>query len=185
MNPKIRIVGGTYRSRNLALPPLDASVRPTQEIVRKAVFSALGENVSGTVLDLFAGSGAYGFEALSRGADKAYFNDLNKKCADAVKKSAQTLGCSGKTVITNLDYRIALERYARLGVKFDYVFLDPPYKEEINAEIVSRMEELSLLSGTAVLVLEQEEEVRPIEGYSFRSYAYSYKKVGIYRRIKA
>lgn len=184
MNPRIRIVGGIYRSRNLVLPPLSASVRPTQEIVRKAVFSALGETVSGTVLDLFAGSGAYGFEALSRGADKACFNDRNRQCCDAVQKSAEKLGCLDKVSVTNLDFKEALKRYARLGIRFDYVFLDPPYKEEINAGIVQDMEKLGLLSGTCVLVLEQEQDVKPLEGYSFRPYAYSYKKVGIYRRIK-
>lgn len=177
---RLKIVGGTFRSRNLVVPEL-SGVRPTQERIRKAVFSALGEKFDGgRALDLFAGSGAYGFEGISRGMSFCVFNDLQKKCTIAIKKSASILGVQDKTAVMSYDFNDALKHLE--GQVFDYVFLDPPYKMDVNAGIVQKMEESKMLSPEAVLVLEQEEELVPIRGYELKTYAYSYKRIGIYRK---
>jgi 16S rRNA (guanine966-N2)-methyltransferase len=179
----IKIVGGLYRSRILTDPPLN-KVRPTQDILRKAVFSALGEHLqpSCQVLDLFAGSGAYGFEALSRGAGKVTFNDLDRGCLAAIKDSGSKLKCLEQMTLINLDCHKAIMRLAEQKAVFDLVFLDPPYVLDVNQSLIMEMEEKGLLSPRAVIIAEQEKELTPLSGFNLKTYKYSYKRVGIYRK---
>ncbi|MCI2069131.1 MAG: 16S rRNA (guanine(966)-N(2))-methyltransferase RsmD [Bacilli bacterium] len=176
----IRIVGGKYRSRQLHLPPLD-TVRPTQDRIREAVFSALGGYLSGTGLDLFAGSGAYGFEGLSRGLSSVVFVDKDHRCIQAINESANALNCSSLTRLLNLDYQVALDKLEKENAVFDYVFLDPPYAKEINKDIIIRVE-AHLLKANGIVIAEQEEDLAEIPGFNLKRYQYSYKKVGIYRK---
>ncbi len=177
----IRIIGGKYRSRHLELPKLDKSVRPTQDKVRQAIFSALGNNLEGkVVLDLFSGSGAYGFESISRGASFAYFNDTNLTCVKAIKESGNKLECQNQIKVFNLDYKQCLKRIS--NIQFDYVFLDPPYALEINEEIIKYLNDNNMLKLNAKIIAEQEIELKEIEGFSLKTYKYSYKRVGIYQK---
>lgn len=177
----IRIIGGKYRSRHLCLPKLDKSVRPTQDKVRGAIFSALGENIKDTtVLDLFSGSGAYGFESISRGASFIYFNDTNITCVKAIKQSSIDLDCVNQIKVSNLDYKQCLKRLA--NIQFDIVFLDPPYALNINSEIIRYLNDNNMLKLNAKIIAEQEQELNQIEGFSLKTYKYSYKRVGIYSK---
>ena len=83
--------------------------------------------IDGVVLDLFAGSGAYAFEALSRGASFAYINDVDNLSVKAIKENAKNLNVLNRVEITKLDYLKALEYYKEKGIFFDLVFIDPPY----------------------------------------------------------
>jgi 16S rRNA (guanine966-N2)-methyltransferase len=177
----IRIIGGKYRSRHLELPKLDKTVRPTQDKVRQAIFSALGNTLNGgIVLDLFSGSGAYGFEAISRGADFVYFNDTNLTCVKAIKESGNKLECVNQIKVSNLNYSQYLKTLK--NIKFDYVFLDPPYALEVNQEIIKYLLDNNLLSSSAKIIAEQEIELVPIQGFNLKTYKYSYKRVGIYTK---
>lgn len=178
----IKIVGGKYRSRSLSLPPLD-EVRPTQDIVRKAVFSALGEHMDNlTVLDLFAGSGAYGFESLSRGAAYVVFVDSNSKCIKAINETGKNFNCLSQVRIDNDDVKKELLRLAEQKKCFDCVFMDPPYADDCNSAIIMELAEKGLLKEKGIVVAEQEQELKEIPGFTLKAYRYSYKKVGIYRR---
>jgi 16S rRNA (guanine966-N2)-methyltransferase len=177
----IRIVGGKYRSRKLCEPPYE-TVRPTQDRIREAVFSALGGYLEGTALDLFAGSGAYGLEALSRGCQKAVFGDTDRKCLAAVKESGTKLGCLSQMELLNGDYQETLKRLGQEKEAFRYVFLDPPYALKVNKSIILALDSQGLLARGAEVVAEQEEELEEIAGFSLKKYQYSYKKVGIYRK---
>ena len=124
----MRIAGGEFRGRVL-LVPKSGEIRPTQDRVREALFSMLMNAVPGAdFLDLFAGSGAVGFEALSRGAKSAVFVERNPRHADIIVKNAATLlgnaRASAASVI-RADAYAFIERYAGSG--FDIVFADPPY----------------------------------------------------------
>jgi len=177
----IRIIGGKYRSRQLTLPPSDG-VRPTQDRVREAVFSALGDKViSSRVLDLFAGSGSYGFEAISRGAKEAYFGDINQKCLAAIKDSSVKLGCLSQIHLLRGDYKKIISSLEEQKNVFDLIFLDPPYLDVINKDIILSVKE-SILSGNGIVVAEQEQPLTEIEGFVLKAYKYSYKRVGIYKR---
>ena len=166
----IRIISGKFRHREVFQPD-SKDVRPTQDRVREALFSALHDVEDKVVLDLFAGSGAYGFEALSRGAKKIYFNDALKLSYNAIAKTAETLRCKESIVLTLLDYKNALNRHK--DIKFDLVFLDPPYKMDVNNKI----------SENAIIVVEQEIDIKEVEGFTLKRYKYGYKQVGILRRV--
>src|SRR6201999_455124 len=118
----VRVIAGHYGGRTLRAPPGTAT-RPTSDRVREALFSILGTRVhDARVLDLFAGSGALGIEALSRGAREATFVDAGVAAIRAIKENLKTLGAWGE--IRKAD---ALKFLARDG-QYDLVFLDPPYK---------------------------------------------------------
>ena len=119
----MRIAGGTYRGRILKVPD-GIDVRPTQDRVREALFSMLMHDIAGArFLDLFAGSGAVGFEALSRGAVSATFVELNPRHAAYIESNASALGVSPSVV--RADAYQYVEGYA--GAPFDIAHADPPY----------------------------------------------------------
>ncbi len=125
MKRGIRITGGQYRGRYLDVPR-GALVRPTQERVREALFSALGQDWSGrTVLDLFAGSGAMGLEAWSRGADRVCWVEQDARAFACLQANLRQLGVptnEGQAV------RSSVERFLRRpSPAFDFVLADPPY----------------------------------------------------------
>lgn len=120
-----RIVAGEFRGRRLSLPA-DSRVRPTSDRVREAWLSIVGEWIpEARVVDLFAGSGALGLEALSRGAREATFVDLNQASVDAIKQNLAALGLTDRANVVRRD---ALRFLAPLvGEQFDLAFADPPY----------------------------------------------------------
>ena len=134
----VRITGGRYRGRRLEVPP---GVRPTTEIARKATFDILGTCVAGAnVLDACAGSGAYGLEALSRGAVHATFVERERKIGRVLERNIETIAVRGQTAV---ELRTVAGYAALAGTglsprRFDLVFHDPPFEE-------SSVEDLALL----------------------------------------
>jgi 16S rRNA (guanine966-N2)-methyltransferase len=119
---KIRIVGGAYRGRRIAVPDRPG-LRPTPDRVRETLFNWLGQSLDGLAcLDLFAGSGALGFEAASRGAARVVMVEQDRAAFEALKKTRDTLGARNVEIV--LDDAFA---YLRKGQPFDVVFLDPPF----------------------------------------------------------
>ena len=122
----MRVVAGAYGGRRLVAPPGDAT-RPTSDRVREALFSVLGESVHGArVLDLFAGSGALGIEALSRGAAAAVFVDRAQPAISAIRANLEALGIDAD--VRRMQARTALRTATDRGEAYDLVFLDPPYR---------------------------------------------------------
>ena len=120
----VRIIGGLWRSRLIEFPDA-ADLRPTPDRVRETLFNWLGRDLSGMVcLDLFAGSGALGFEALSRGAASVIMVEKNPAVLRALRDNAQKLGATGLTVVRG----DALEFVRGARSRFDVVFVDPPYR---------------------------------------------------------
>ena len=120
---RVRIIAGKWRSRIVRFPPA-AQLRPTPDRVRETLFNWLGQRLDGLAcLDLFAGSGALGFEALSRGARRVVMVEADRKVAAALRESAQELG-AGDVEVVNAE---ALAWLARSTERFDVAFLDPPY----------------------------------------------------------
>ncbi len=123
----IRIVAGEWRGHRLAVPK-GASVRPTSERVREAVFDVLGPVTGHRVLDLFAGSGALGLEALSRGASHATFVEVDAHVAAVLEKNISSVRYGERTRVMRCEYGQALTRLAAAGSSFDLLFVDPPYR---------------------------------------------------------
>lgn len=176
----IRITGGKNRSR-LLVTPNGTLTKPTMDKVRSAIFSALSDSVKNAkVLDLFAGSGSYGFEALSRGAAHATFVDKSHEAIKTVKENASKLNEENATVIFGDSMSFIKENN---GV-FDIVFVDPPYKLEVYEEIVKTLITRNMISDNGIIVLESERELE-FDQSSFkdvRFYKYGLAKVYILRK---
>ena len=164
----IRITGGKYRSRKLFIPE-NGLTKPTMDKVRAAVFNALNEDIiDKKILDLFSGSGSYGFEALSRGAKEVTFVDKEISAISTIKQNAQLLKENNLKIIKS-DVISYLEN---CNDKFDIIFVDPPYKLEIYEAVVNLLENNSLLNKDAIIVLESEKDLNIKED--------NYKKVKLY-----
>lgn len=176
----IRITGGTNRSRLLATPNT-ALTKPTMDKVRAAVFSALGDTVKNAkVLDLFAGSGSYGFEALSRGAESATFVDKSREAYNAVKENAKNLGHENVELIFS-DSLTFLRENTR---KFSIIFVDPPYKLDVYETVVEMLIKGNMVEENGIIVLESERELKLDESMfkNVRFYKYGLAKIYIIRK---
>ena len=122
----MRIVAGTHRGRRIAAPPGRAT-RPTPDRVREALFSIVGPVGGLDVLDLFAGSGALGLEALSRGAATATFVDRSPRAVAAIRRNAASLGLEDRVRVVGRDWRAALAAERAAGRRFGLCLCDPPY----------------------------------------------------------
>lgn len=155
----MRIIGGRARGRKLlALPSrLGALIRPTSDRAREALFNILGSRVAGArVLDLFAGTGALGLEALSRGAATALFVDSNPGAIELIGKNIFACGFSAQAATVKKDLTSGLGFLAALTPAhgFDLVFLDPPYGEQTGQALLAPLAESGCLSPAALVVLE-------------------------------
>ncbi len=135
----MRIVAGEWGGRRIQAPP-GRGTRPTTDRVREAWMSTVAPYLPGAlVLDLFAGSGALGLEALSRGAEHATFIEADAKAVGALKKNLEALGAAGRATVFKTD---ALKYAAALDeVAFDIAFADPPYGKGIAAQLVETFAE--------------------------------------------
>lgn len=151
----MRIVGGKYRSRNIEFPTNQEITRPTKDVVREGIFSALSFDIEdAVVLDLFAGSGSMGLESLSRGAQFAYFVDKDKDAIRIISKNIQTLNENNNSKVLNYDYMDALNEFIKENIKFDIVILDPPYKFDVIDEIINILIDKQLLKEHGIIVIE-------------------------------
>lgn len=132
----MRVITGTARGRKL-LTLEGNDVRPTTDKVKEAIFSSIQFEIENSVvLDLFAGSGQLGIEALSRGAQKAFFVDNSKKSLETVKANLKTTGFTDNSEVMNMN---SLDFLKITGQKFDFIFADPPYGQNILPEILPHL----------------------------------------------
>ena len=150
----MRIVAGKYRHRNIEWPNDNINIRPTKDRIREAIFSALGDITNFNVLDLFAGSGAMGIEALSREAKWAYLVDNNKVAISTIKNNIHTLNANNSTVLF-MDAFLALEKFKQENIQFDLVILDPPYEKGNYIGAISSLLNNKLVKENAILVIER------------------------------
>jgi len=151
----MRIVGGIFRGRRLA-SFRGLSIRPTGDMVREAVFNVLSPGFHDRfrrVLDLFAGTGAMGIEALSRGSAEAVFVDSDPKSAAIIGKNLAALGIEGAEVL-KADAIKAIADFARSGERFDLIFIDPPYESALTLEALTAIGGRGILNPGGVVVAE-------------------------------
>ena len=154
----MRIIAGSARGRRLDAPA-GPDTRPTADRVRESLFSIVAPRLSGArVLDLFAGSGALGLEALSRGAERAVFVDSAAAARQAVRRNIEALSFGDRSTLLSMD---ALAAVARLrGERFDIIFIDPPYAMRTDA-LFSAVCDAKLLSADGLIVYEHGREANP------------------------
>jgi len=149
----VRVIAGQWRGRKL--PLADVEIRPTSDRIRETLFNWLDPHVrDARVLDLFAGSGALGFEALSRGAAEGFLVEKSVHTAKHLRKVAEEIGASGAKVL-NKDARQYLQSPAE---PFDVVFLDPPFADSDAANLCTLLERQGWLMPDALIYIEQSAE---------------------------
>lgn len=165
----MRIVGGSRRGMRLNSVP-GTTTRPTGDMVKEALFNMLGDRMpDGTVLDLFAGSGALGIEALSRGAARAVFVEKDRRAAKVLRENVRRVGFESKSRIVIGDVFILLERSHRLGGPFDLIFADPPYRKQLATETVGAVGTAKLLAEGGLLIVEHDpQEELPSRGENIK-----------------
>lgn len=144
----MRIISGKYKGRIIRMP---RGIRPTQNKVRKALFDILGDIQGLSFLELFAGSGAVGLEALSQGAKEVVFVESDSKCKKAIKENLTLLGYLCYSVIA-LDASKAIQRLHKDKKKFNIIFLDPPYYHNLTKKTLLNLSTYDILSPNGFIV---------------------------------
>lgn len=174
----MRVISGV--ARGTKLNSIDSTdTRPTLDRVKEALFNIIQNIIDDSiVLDLFAGSGAIGIECISRGAKKAYFCEKSHEAVKMIRQNIEKTRFIDKSEILQQDYKKALKNYSVRNIKFDIVFLDPPYKNDIAVDAVQDIIELGLLRKNGVIIIETDEKERElkeleklqVEVYDLRKY---------------
>jgi len=183
----LRVVAGTAKGRTLKAVP-GMNTRPTTDKVKEAIFSMIGPFFDGGfALDLFAGTGGLGIEALSRGVDKAIFIDMERQSIDTVKHNVQAAGVEKQAEIYRNEASRALKVLAKRAEPFTLIFLDPPYRMKTMDALMQEFADKGLIVDRGVVVIEHDaDHVYPeeIQDYEQLRYArYGDIAVTIYRYI--
>ena len=174
----MRVISGKYKNKKLVGFDIDGT-RPTMDRVKESLFAMIQNNIKDSiVLDLFAGSGSLGIEALSLGAHSAYFVDNNIKLIEILKKNTNDLNCD--VHIIKSDYNDALKLFK--DIKFDIVFLDPPYKLNLINECLNKIYKQNLLNKNGIIICEYENEEVNSDFFKLIKYKkYGNKSIKIYK----
>ncbi len=155
----MRVVSGSCKGKTLKAVPGNTT-RPTTDKVKEAIFNMIGPYFNGgTALDLFAGSGGLGIEALSRGVDRAIFVDRDAKAIQIIHENIKSCQLEDQSEVYRNDADRSLKAVMKRGVVFDYVFLDPPYKKQQLINMMMKIGEYSLLNNGGMIICEHSRDV--------------------------
>ncbi len=180
----IRVVGGKYKRRILEQP--DPSItRPTKDVAKEGLFSSLGDISKKSFLDLFGGSGAIAIEAFSRGANPVYVNDKNKEAIKIINSNLDKLNINEIKVLSK-DYLDALKFLNSKEMKFDIIFLDPPYKMVVDENFINAILLYNILNKDGIIVVETDYDIDKniVEKYSVKILKYGRSLMNIIRGLK-
>ena len=157
----MRIIAGKFKGRSL-ITMKDQSIRPTTDRVKESIFNLIqGYVEDAKVLDLFAGSGALGIEALSRGAESVTFADRSNDSIETVNTNLKKV--SGKFNIIRKDFLSTIDYLSARKEKFDIIFLDPPYKQGLDKAAIDKIDEAGILAEDGIIVVERARDDEAIE----------------------
>lgn len=181
----MKVISGILKGREIKGFNI-LGTRPTMDRVKESVFASIQDYIKNSVtLDLFAGSGNLGIESLSNGAKFVYFNDFNKECIKVIKKNLDTFNLNNKSIVLNLDYLKCLNYFKERNIKFDLIFLDPPYKMIVINDILNNILKNDLLNTNGLVICEFEKDElndNYLNLKLLKSKKYGDKKVNIYKR---
>lgn len=177
----MRIISGKYKGKKLFGFDIDGT-RPTMDRVKESMFGIIQNSIDDSVcLDLFAGSGSLGLEALSNGARECYFVENNKEMFRILEKNVNGIS---NCILVNKDYLYALQEFCRKEIRFDVIFLDPPYKLCLINSVLDFIYDNKLLNENGIIVCEYEiENVKCDYYYELKNRKYGEKKVTIYKNV--
>lgn len=182
----MRIIAGKHRSR--VLNTLEGmNTRPMMSRMKESIFNTIGPFFDGgIVLDLFGGSGQLSLEAISRGVEKAYIVEKDYKASRVIASNVAMLKEENHVVLSQIDYKVALERFKNDQMKFDIIFLDPPYRMNIMGELIEFITSNNLLNDNGVIVCQYVRgNYSPVESDMLslrKNYTYASSEVCIYEK---
>lgn len=154
----MRVISGKYKGRILEGHKI-AGTRPTMDRVKESMFAMIqGKLPNAICLDLFSGSGNLGIEAISNGANKVYLVDFNQICISTIENNLRALKIEKEGIILKKDYLDALKYFKERNIKFDVIFLDPPYKYHFMTKILGELEQFQLLNDDSIVICESEQD---------------------------
>ena len=163
----MRIIGGNFRGKNI-LNPTDKSTRPLKDMVRESIFNIIEHSKNeyvelnnAKVLDLFSGTGSFGIECLSRGAKKVIFFENYKDSIKILKKNLDLLNLNKQSKIIEKDaYNITQSQNNLL--KFDLIFLDPPFKDNKLNQLIEKIKEMKITSKNTLIIIHRNKKISEI-----------------------
>jgi len=177
----MRVISGSARGTVLHSIE-DISTRPTLDRVKESLFNIIQNDIEDTtVLDLFAGSGAIGIEFLSRRAKQVYFCDKSSKAVAMIEKNLEKTKLKEKAIVYNKDYIDCINTVK--NIKFDIIFLDPPYKEEFAPDAIEKISNLQLLKDDGIIIIETDEPERDINRINNMNINYKIYDLRKYGRV--
>lgn len=158
----MRVISGIARGTKLSSIE-SLSTRPTLDRVKESLFNIIQNQIEDSIiLDLFSGSGAIAIEFLSRGAQQAYLCENNHSAIKMIYTNLDKTRFKEKSIVIEKDYRKAIELIKQKNVKFDFIFLDPPYQADFAVDAIKRILSLNLLKEEGTIIIETDEEEREL-----------------------
>lgn len=180
----MKVISGILKGRKIDGYDIDGT-RPTMDRVKESLFAMIYDYIKdSTVLDLFAGSGNLGIEAISNGAKQCYFIDNNKEVIKVLNKNINNLNIGSYSKILLTDWKKFLNEASEKKLKFDIIFVDPPYAYDVYEKILDKVSTLNLLNDNGIIVLEHS-NLKLKDTYNnltlYKSKKYGNKSVNIYK----
>ena len=179
----MKVISGFLKGRNIKGYNIDGT-RPTMDRVKESVFSMIQDYIDDSIcLDLFAGSGNLGIECISNGAKYCYFVDNNKEAFKTINDNINEFKINNSKVLFK-DYKDALTFFNSNNIKFDLIFLDPPYKDNYIDTIIPYVLDNNMLNDNGLIICEYENEINKNYDkiFVFKEKKYGYKKVVIFKK---
>ena len=180
----MKVISGTLKGRTIEGYDIEGT-RPTMDRVKESLFATIQEYIKDSiVLDLFAGSGSLGIEAISNGAKLCYFIDNNNEVIKTLNKTMTNFNIKDKSRIILSDWKKFLNESSKNNTKFDLIFIDPPYNYDVYEKILTKVSELNLLNDKGLIILEHQNLKLKDEYNSLKLYKqkkYGNKSVNIYK----
>lgn len=172
----MKVISGTLKGRTIKGYNIEGT-RPTMDRVKMSIFGSIQNYINDSiVLDLFAGSGNLGIEAISNGSKYCYFIDNNQECIKCIKTNLTNFNIMDKCRAQQKDYNKALKDFYANNIKFDIIFIDPPYKYQNINDIVDTITKYNLLNKSGLLVLEFRFDNIKVDNNTYT--LHKYKKYG-------
>ena len=154
----MKVISGFLKGRTIEGFSIEGT-RPTMDRVKESLFATIQNYIDqAVVLDLFSGSGNLGIEAISNGSGFVYFNDVNKEAVKVINNNLEKFKIKEKSRVLNLDYQKCLKILKDENIKFDIIFLDPPYDKKVLNDVISFVLENSMLNNNGLVICEVSED---------------------------
>ncbi len=156
----MRIIAGTLKNKEIAAPKGDVT-RPTSALLRAALFNICQQDIDqSNFLDLFAGSGVMGIEAISRGAKFATFVDIDRESVRSIKKNIDNAALQDNTLVIQGDVLQVLDRLIRQECRYDIIYADPPYEDQYSNLVLKKIDQSSLIKSGGILFFEESKRAK-------------------------